>query len=230
MGKLENLEVGNRTFYSDEYYSGEYNQEIFLKRAFDDGSHRPKFYINIFSTINGASTLQGYLYFYLDFATKTSNFIGIKVEPEYRNLNIGSLLIATWIDLCLNNGYDFLGVNPKQRKPFLLYLLKTYGFEILDKSLYDIRPDVISICRSTNLNDKTKFLLFKDSKHERTFMSTNIYKEDNYEIVHEPKNITILDNIILPLQSRKRNQVNYELLDQNLAETKTLNVLSRHKK
>lgn len=230
MGKLENLEVGKRTFYSNDYYSGEYLQEIFLKRAIDDGSNRPKFYISIFSNINGTPIQQGYLYFYLDFETKTSNFIGIKVEPEFRNLNIGSLLIATWIDLCLNNGYDFLGVNPKQRKPFLLYLLKTYGFEILDKSLYDVRSDVISICRSINLNDKTKFLLFKDSKHERTFISTNIYKEDNYEIVHDPNNIILLDNIILPLQSRKRNQVNYELLDQNLAETKTLNVLSRHKK
>ena len=76
--------------------------------------------------------------FYLDKENKTSEFIGIGVAPEYRDLNIGSFLIASWIDLCLNNGYDFLGANKKQRKPFLLYLLKTYGFEIFDKSINDI--------------------------------------------------------------------------------------------
>lgn len=230
MGKLENLEPGNRTLYSDGYFSGDYSQELYLKKAVDDGSNRPKFYISIFSKINGNLVQQGYLYFYLDYETKTSNFIGIKVHPEYRNLNIGSFLIASWIDLCLNNGYDFLGVNEKQRKPFLLYLLKTYGFEILDKSLYDTRPDVISICRSTDLSDKRKFLLFKDPQHEKVFMGTNIYKTDNYEITHNQNGIIILDNIILPLQSMKRNKVKYELLNQELAEIKAETVISRHKK
>lgn len=230
MGKLENLEVGNTILYSDGYFSGDYNQELYLKRVISDSSSKQKFYINVFSNINGNLVQQGFLYFYIDYETKTSYFIGVYVKPEYRNLNIGSFLVASWIDLCFNNGYDFLGVNPRQRKPFLLYLLKTYGFEILDKSLYNIRPDVISICRSIEPADRRKLLLFKDAKHEKVFMGTNIYKTSNYEIVHNSEGIIILDKVIVPLQNMKKNQVNYELLDQELAETKTGTVLHRHKR
>lgn len=230
MGKLENLEIGNRELYSDGYFSGNYNQNLYLKRAVDDGSNRPKFYISVFSNINGQLIHQGYLYFYLDYKAKASYFIGIQVEPEYRNLNIGSFLVASWIDLCLNNGYDFLGVNQKQRKPFLLYLLKTYGFEIFDKSLYDIRMDVITICKSVNPDDKRKFLLFKDSRHEKIFIKTNVYKTDNYEIVHNQSDVIDLDSVILPFQGMKKNSVNYELLNRDLAEARTEIVLSRHRR
>lgn len=230
MDKIENLDEGTRYFYSDNYFSGEYNQELYLKKAVDDGSQRPKFYISVHSTINGTLKQQGYIYFYLDYIKKTSNFIGIKVYPEFRNLNIGSFLVASWIDLCLNNGYNFLGVNEKQRKPFLLYLLKTYGFEILDKTLYDTRPDVITVCRNTDLTDKRKFLLFKDQKHEKTFIGTNIFKSDNYEIAQNSQGLIVLDNVILPLQNQKKNRVKYELFDRSLAETKTELVLKRHKK
>lgn len=230
MGKIENLETGNRLLYSEGYFSGNYNQDLYIKKSNDDGSNRPKYFLSAFTNINGELRQQGYLYFYLDHDTKSSFFIGIKVEEQYRNLNIGSFLVASWIDLCLNNGYNFLGVHEKQRKPFLLYLLKTYGFEILDKSLYDTRPDVISICRDKDLEKKEKLLLFRDSKHEQTFMGTNIYKTDNYKIIHSPEGIIHLDNIILPLQNRKRDKIQYELLNQELAELKTDSVISRHKR
>lgn len=107
MGKLENLEEGRKILYSEGFFSGEYNQDIYLKKAIDDGSNRPKYYISVHSIINGQLIQQGYVYFYLDHETKTSYFIGVKVDPEFRNLNIGSFLVAVWIDLCLNNGYDF---------------------------------------------------------------------------------------------------------------------------
>lgn len=230
MGKIENLEIGNRLLYSEGYFSGNYNQNLYIKRSNDDGSNRPKYFLSAFTTIDGELRQQGYLYFYLDHDTKSSFFIGIKVEEEYRNLNIGSFLVASWINLCLNNGYEFLGVHEKQRKPFLLYLLKTYGFEILDTSLYDTRPDVISICRNKDLERKEKLLLFRDKKHEQNFIGTNIYKTDDYKIINSLEGTIHLDDIILPLQSRKRNQVNYELLDQELAEIKSDSVISRHKR
>ena len=230
MGLLENLEIGKKILYSDGYFSGDYNQQLYLKRADFDSSDRPKFYLCIFSRVNSSLIQQGYLYFYLDYENKTSDFIGIHVEPEYRNLNIGSFLIASWIDLCLNKGYDFLSANKKQRKPFLLYLLKTYGFEILDKSLYASRNDVITICRNSDQADKSKLLLFRDSKHEKNFMATNIYKTDNYQIVHDKNGIILLDDVIVPLQSMKRNQVKYELFDLSLAENKTRTVINRHKR
>ena len=228
MGKLESLEFGDKFLYSDKYFSGDYNHELYIKKSIDDGSNKPKYFINAYSNINGELVRQGYVYFYLDQETKTSSFIGVKVEDEYRNLNIGSFLIASWINLCLNNGYDFLGVNQKQRKPFLLYLLKTYGFEILDISLYYTRPDVISLYKSEDKKDLRKYLLFRDSKHEKAFIGTNIYKTDNYEIVHNQHGLILLNHIILPLQNMKKNPVSYELLNYDMAERKVETVISRH--
>ena len=231
MTKINNLEIGNLSLYSTGYFSGNYNQDLYLKRVKnDDGCDKSKYYISVFSNICGDLTLQGYLYFYLDEDNKMSQFIGVKVKEKYRNLNIGSFLVASWIDLCMNNGYDFLGVNPNQRKPFLLYLLKTYGFEIFDKSLYETRNDVITICRSCNMEDKRKFLSFKDSKHKESFIKTNIFKSDNYEIVKPSDEIICLDQVILPLQSRKRDSVDYELRDVHKSLIKTSSVIQRHKR
>ena len=229
MDTLNNLKEGEKTLYQTGFYAGNYDEDLYIKKSIDDGSHRPKFYISVYTRINNELRQQGYLYFYLDYETKQSNFIGIKVEPEYRNLNIASFLIATWIDLCLNNGYK-LGVNEKQRKPFLLYLLKTFGFEILNTSLYETRPDVITCCRSLDYSNKSKMLFFKDPKHEENFLKTNIIKEDNYQIIHSTNGIIRLDNIILPLQNMHHNPVHYELLDDLMAEVKTNITIAKHKK
>lgn len=230
MSVLDNLGFGERRFYSGGYFSGEYNQEVYIKRSEDDGSGRPKFYMGVYSLINGRFVQQGYLYFYLDKDTKTSDFIGIKVLEEYRNLNIASFLIASWINLCLNNGYDFLGANEKQRKPFLLYLLKTYGFEVMDKSLYLTRKDVIAVCRSAKKNDTRKLLLFRDLKHEKDFLGSNSFRDDNYEIIHDLRGVAILGDVIMPLQNRKRDSIKYNLLDMLVAQEKTAHVIERHKR
>lgn len=130
MGKLESLEMGNRTLYSTDYFSDNYNQELYLKRSVDDGSNKLKFYISAF----------------------------------------------------------------------------------------------------INLNDKRKFLLFKDSKHEKTFVETNIFKNDNYKIIHNCNNIIKLDKIILSFQSTQNQDLNYELLNHDLAQNKVKTILSRHKR
>ena len=230
MGLLERLEVGDSILYSNNHFSGDYNQELHIKKALNNDEEHSKYYINVYSKINGEVVRQGYIYFYLDHESKVSEFIGINVNPEYRDLNIGSFLIASWIDLCFNNGYDFLGANKKQRKPFLLYLLKTYGFEIFDKSMYKYRDDVITICRSFEEGDKRKILMFKDLKHEKSFMGTNVYKSDNYEIVHDKKGIITLDDVIMPLQNMSKDQIKYWLLNYDIAKDKTLKVISRHKR
>ena len=230
MDTFKNIPEGDRILYKDNVFSGDYDQQLFVKRAVDDGSNRPKFYISAFSPKDGDLSMQGYMYFYLDQEQKRSDFIGIKVYPEFRDLNIGSFLVASWIDMCLNNGYDFLGVNPKQRKPFLLYLLKTYGFEILDKSLYETRPEVITICRSLDNLDKTKYLSFKDPKHEKVFTGTNSFKEDNYSIIHTMSGYVSLDNVLLPLQNQKRLHADYQMLDRELAEEKAESTINKHTK
>ena len=228
MKYFERLDEGIKSIYSQDYFSGDYNHEIYLMKANDDGSHRPKYYLRAVTNINGVEIIQGYLYFYIDYDTKTSEFIGIKVLEEYRNLNISSLLVSLWIDLCLNNGIDFLGSNKRQRKPFLIYLLKTYGFDILDQSLYEKSKDVISICRRGE--DTSKLLLFRDSKHERNFKQTNIFETDNYEIITSLDGVNHLDDIIMPLQDFRRKKISYDLIDYDKANVKVKRVLKNHRK
>ncbi len=230
MSYLEQLKTGDKSLYSDSFFSGDYNQSLYLVKANDDGSKKDKYYIWATTTIGNQEVKQGHIYFYLDHETKTSSFIGVKVTEKFRNLNIGSLLISSWIDICLNSGYNFLGVHEKQRKPFLLYLLKTYGFDILDQSMYSTRKDVISICRSPDFTDKRKLLLFRDSNHEKTFEGTKIFKTDNYEIIHDLSDSIYLDDVIMPIQNIKRDNVPYWLINYDKAKVKTKTILERHKK
>lgn len=227
---LNNLDVNDKILYGKGFFSGDYNQELYIKRSIDDGINNEKYYISAYSNINGELVQQGYLYFYLDKKNGISDFIGVGVDPKYRNLNIASFLVASWIDLCLNNGYDFLGANKKQRKPFLLYLLKTYGFEVFDKSLYQSRNDVITICRSIDVKNNDKILLFKDKKIEKTFKETNIFKTDNYKIVDSKENIITLDDVIIPFQNMSKSNVYYELIDRFICEDKVNKVINRHKR
>ncbi len=47
MNKLENLNMGKNTLYSSGYFSGDYNQDLYLKRVNNDTSNQPKFYIKV---------------------------------------------------------------------------------------------------------------------------------------------------------------------------------------
>ena len=67
MGLIENLEEGDRKIYSTGYYSGDYNQDLYLMKANTDESNKPKYYINVFSKINGEIVEQGSMYFYLNY-------------------------------------------------------------------------------------------------------------------------------------------------------------------
>ncbi len=228
MSKLNELEIQKNILYKTGFFSGDYSQDLYLKKA--NIKEENRVYLSAFGVVNGELERQGYLYFTVDFEKKVSQFIGVFVDEKYRNLHIASFLVASWIDLCWNQGLDFLGVNHNQRKPFLLYLLKTYGFEVFDLSLYQTRKDVITICRSKELEDKQKYLLFKDEKHEKAFLNTNVYQTDNYEVIHNPMNHILLDQVIMPLQNRNRKEVYYELLKEELANTKIKNTIESHQK
>lgn len=229
MGKIERMSIGDSNLYKDNVISGNYNQYIYLTRAEGNQGKNPMYYLWIYGKENGTLVKQGYIYFELDFDNKKSSFIGIKVEERFRSLNISSLLLASWIELCLNNGYDYLGVNQKQRKPFLLFLLKKYGFDVENLSLYDTRPDVISICRDLS-KPKDKILLFKDARHENVFKNMKICQEDKYRIIHSMNGMRFLDKVILPLQGAKKANIEYLLLNELLAEEKVESTLKRHRR
>ena len=108
--------------------------------------------------------------------------------------------------------------------------LKTYGFEVLDITEYNKRKNVITICRSEDESDNSKLLLFNDQKHEKRFTQMNVYKEDNYSIIHSKEGVIELDDIILPLQGIKKNHVDYELLDFLLAEERVTSTIENHRR
>lgn len=222
MNLIDNLPYDRNVLYNDlEEYNG-LKQGIYFQKSHMRGNDRDQYFLKLFSLDeNRAQICQAYIYFYLNSNTKTSDFIGVYVKPEYRNLGVASLLVSTWIQFCFNNGYNFLGTNKMQRKPFLVYLLKTYGFEILDNIIYQTTSNVIHICKLKN--DNTKYLMFKNPKQKESFMRGKIAKEDNYKAIDQlGRNMNYLDSVIL---SRE-----YNLLDEHKANEKSILVLNKHKK
>lgn len=190
-------------------------QKINLERSYFTNLNKYQYFIKAYIK----DDCQGFIYFYLNDLDNTSKFIGLYVKPEYRGNNIASLLIAQWISFCLNNNYDFLETNKAQRKPFLLYLLKTYGFELPNQKEYMTNKNVIDILRRDN--DNGKYLFFRNPKEKIGFMQGKIVMEDNYQAILEfTPDFFYLDSIIL---SRP-----YILDNEFKATEKTNLVLKRH--
>ncbi len=222
MNLVNHLPYNKDILYSDFIEYNGLNQRIYFQKSYMKAKNIDQYFLKSFVIDNkGNQICQAYIYFYLNSDRKTSDFIGIYVKPAFRNLGLASLLISTWIQFCFNNGYNFLGTNKAQRKPFLIYLLKTYGFEILDPIIYQTTSNVIHICKSKN--DNTKYLLFKNPKQRDSFMKGNIAKEDNYKSIEQlDTNMSYLDSVILSKE--------YDLLDEHKANEKSTLILNRKKR
>lgn len=221
MKVIDKIPYHKDILYDDSFQYNEFNQRICISKSFMKGNNKEQYFLKLFLVKGSNLICQGYIYFYLNQEIKSSDFIGLYVKPEYRNSGFASLLVASWIQFCLNNGYDFLGTNKKQRKPFLIYLLKTYGFEILNHSIYENSNYVISICQEKD--SYIKYLLFKNQKQKETFMKGKIAEEDDYRVINElGENMSYLDHVLLSTE--------YNLLDDYKANEKSTLVIQRHKK
>ncbi len=218
---LDKTPYNQNILYKDDYKHNNLPQRIYFQKSILTNNNRTQYFFKTYILYQNNLICQGYIYFYLNEKLKSSDFIGLYVKPEYRNLGIASLLVANWIEFCLDNNYIFLETNKKQRKPFLLYLLKTYGFEIFDNLMYKFSNDTIHICQSKL--DNNKYLLFENTNHRESFMRGKIAKEDNYKVIDELNdNMRYLDSIILSMP--------YYMQDTYKAEEKTSLVIKRHKK
>lgn len=218
---LEGIPYDKNILYQDGFEYKGIKQDLYFQKTYFKETGKTQYFIKSFIKDNGSFTCQGYIYFYLNDDSKASDFIGVFVKKEFRNSGLASLLVASWIDFCFNNRYDFLGTNKTQRKPFLLYLLKTYGFEIFDETIYSKSPNTIQICRSNF--DSTKYLLFKNTEAKEFFMRGKIAQEDNYMAIDElMPGMSYLDSVLL-------SQI-YHLENYTRASEKTQLVLNRHKK
>lgn len=221
MKALEGLSYDKKTLFDKDYQHGNYESRIYLEKTFFPANSKDQYFLKLMNlTTNGHLDCIGYIYFYIDFLTAESKFIGIYVKPEYRNMGIASLLVSNWIKLCLDNGITNLETSKRQRKPALLYLLKTYTFEIEQPELYETSKFTIDICEG--IHDKLKYLYFRNEKLKNEFLHGTIMQEGNYYILD---NITdsyrIIDNVLTAKP--------YFMQDENNAYTRSLNCI-KHKK
>lgn len=137
--------------------------------------------------------LQGYMYFNICPLNNSSNYIGTYVNPEFRRGGIAQLLNAYWIRFCLENDIVNLKTIKRQRKPFLVYMLKKYSFEVANISQYEGRS--IHICKK-NEGEK-KALLFDSSLQKELFLTGKIYRDDNYCILDSLGEYEKIDKVLL---------------------------------
>ena len=201
MKKLEDISYEKNILVDDSLYYKDSKQRLYLQKSFLKTNKKDQFFLKVnLIPKNSYMLCQGYIYFYLDFEKRESKFIGTYVKPEYRNSKIGT--------------------NLKQRKPFLIYLLKNFDFEIENKSSYITSPYTIHICKEENTD--TKCLLFKNKKQATLFSNSNIMKEDNYKIIDSiGPNIQIIDDVLLSIP--------YQLKGKNKAYKKALNTYQKHR-
>lgn len=197
-------------------------KRLYLEKSFFTSKEINQYFLKLYSfNSNGTYTCDGYIYFYLDEAKKESSFIGLYVKPELRSKGLASLLVASWLKTCMDYGYYNFTTNKKQRKPFLLYLLKKMGFEIEDERKYNLSNFTIELYRSFSNNDK--YLLFKEDKFAERFMASKIAREDSYCILPNDcqENFIFLDQILL-------SHI-YTLQDENAAYTRSRKKLESYK-
>lgn len=176
------------------------SQRIYIDKTFFKELNCDQYFIKVYQLNKfGSLSLTGYMYFCVDFENKISFFIGTYIKPKYRSQGISSLLISCWIQVCFANHIFELRTIRKQRKPFILFTLKGFSFEIDDQSLYNSLEHTIYICKNSNdYNDFTKYLLFKNPIQERRFINSSIGQEDNYQIINSVSSSDdILDEILL---------------------------------
>lgn len=218
---IKNLTYKEKILLSDDLQFQTYRQGLFLSKHTcpDDINDRYYLYVKLLEDDNNLVN-QGYLYFYIDFDELQSDLIGVGIEPKYRNCGLASLLISSWVQLCLEQGINNLQTIPKQRKPFLLYLLKKYTFELQNTKNYETSPKTVYICKGNNINDK--LIMFKDEREKKLFRNSNIMKTDNYRIIEAlTDEIQIVDKVVLYSP--------YFLQDNEFAYQKSLSIYNKHK-
>lgn len=199
----------------------ESKEKIYLEKVIFPQNNRDQYFIKIYKTNDkGSYICKGYIYFYLDLLNRESNFIGEFVKPEYRDDGLGQLLISYWVNLCLENGIYNLNTSHKQRKPFIVYLLKKFKFDILNIAQYEISLNTISVCKKDG--DKSKYLFFKNPLQAATFKNSKILESDNYLILDSlNENTQVLDQVLLSTE--------YISQDNEEAYKKSLNLIDKFK-
>lgn len=220
MINLKNIEYKKMYLIDQKKILKGLEERIILTKSFFKDKQKDQYFVNLFKLDNNRLINMGYLYFYINDNFKKASYIGSYIKEEYRNMGYSTLLVSYFIKLCLDNEIENIDTTKHQRKPFLLYTLKTFSFEIESIDEYINTLLAISICSKNNCN--TKFLYFLNEKFRNNFMRGTIYKTDNYQMIDKiTSDYKELDKVIL---SRI-----YTMKNQNYAYQKSLNKIDLFK-
>lgn len=220
MSTLPALDYNRPLLYEVFDFNGQ-EQRVYFSKSFFKDKNTDQYFLKLYlNNSNGSLHCQGYIYFYLDETMGASQFIGAYIKPEYRNNGFCSLLMALWLKFCLDYGFENIETTSQQRKPFLIYSLKRFEFEVQNFSLYQTHPNTITICRKES--DSHKYLYFKSNTQRDSFNTGKVMHADNYRIVDSLDEVTPVDEILL-------SHI-YQMQDASKTYTKTLSIYSRHKK
>ena len=226
MNILSKLDYGTSILLDTIPVDANHQLHIKLEKTYHEATNSDYYFIRLFIVGDSFYKSIGYMYFYLNQVYEgisASTYIGTYINPEYRSYGLATLLLSSWISLTRENNCDTLTTIKRQRKPFILYLLKKYGFDIADINEYLSATDKIYICARPN--DETKYLLFQSLQQRLDFMYESVYRRDNYEIIptnpeNKPWDVSILDTVLL---NRIHNLVNFDK-SYNLARKKLCKV------
>ena len=212
----------NKKYLLDTFINEDgYIKSLYLIKTLNKATKQDNYYLKLYlNSYDGNEFLLGYLYFFVTPKERKSKYVGTFVEPNNRDSGIASFLTSAWIKFCLEHNLDILKTNRKQEKPFLLYLLKKYYFEINNPNLYETHEKTVFICKQDN-NGK-KVLYFNNDNIKNVFLRSSIFSKDNYEVIESLTNDTsVLDRVIL-------NQI-YHLIDNDLGYEKAEKVYKKYK-
>ncbi len=178
---LSEYEISNQIF------------KLYIEKTLDSVTGLDHYFFKIYTRNNNKTECAAYLYCYLN--QDTADYVGTYVKQGYRGQGLSSILMAHWITFCLEHGITNLKTNKSQRKPFLLYILKKYSFEIENPTLYDTSINTISILLPETISEK--WLHFRNKNEQSTFEKGRIAREDNYIIIPDLTGKFILDQILL---------------------------------
>ena len=219
---LRNLEYNDKVLFKDSTVYQGFQQIVILSKCICDTDVQDRYYLRLNIVDNDKKLInQGFLYFYIDFCKLESKFVGVGVNEKYRNSGVASLLISSWIQLCLDESIRNLMTNMKQRKPFVLHLLKKYDLELDNIGEYQTSSKTVYICKKNDSLDK--YLIFKNKYERQRFANSKVMREDNYKIVDDfESGLSFLDTVCL--------SKTYYLQDEDKAYQKSLNYFNRYKK
>ena len=218
---MSTLTCPTRKLISRDLTFASKEQRIYFTESYAPQVCDNHYFLHAYLLDNGKLCHQGYIYFYLNLKQHSSHFIGAYVDPKYRGTGLCSLLIACWLKNFMENDFTTFATNKRQRKPFLLYQLKQFAFEIADPLKYEVNPNTIYLCQKEA--DLTKYLYFKNAGQAQTFKNGKIMQNDNYQILENlTPDIKVLDHILLsePLY----------LEDKEASYTRSLKIWQKHLK